>query len=244
MKAETAAGGKFYGVGVGPGDPELMTLKACRILGEVDVVCCPRPDRDKEGLALSIARGSMRRDSELLELHLPMTRDRGELEHCWREAAEAIHRRLAAGKKVAFITLGDPGFYSTYGYILAELKRRDPALAVETVPGVTSLSACSAALNLVVAEGEEKLAIVPGGDDAEGLAGIMGSFENVVVMKASRDWEATRRALDRAGMAGRAVLATRCGLAKESFHRQPESLPAEKVDYISLLLMKRKGLGI
>ncbi|TLM98344.1 precorrin-2 C(20)-methyltransferase, partial [bacterium] len=110
--------GKFYGIGVGPGYPELLTLKAYRLLQQVDVLCIPKSRMEKESLALNIVRQSLDRDFRVLELLFPMSHDEEVLAAHWDRAAEQVAAELAAGYNVAFITIGDPMFYSTYAYLL------------------------------------------------------------------------------------------------------------------------------
>lgn len=154
--------GRFFGIGVGPGDPELLTLKGHRVLREVQVICSPRSAADRESIALSIARRFAGEGCEVLELVFPMSKDGENLERCWLEAARSIIRRLEQGKDVAFVTLGDPGLYSTYAYLVEKLRLLRPGVEIETIPGVTAFLACAAARNTPLARGEEKLAVLGG----------------------------------------------------------------------------------
>lgn len=161
---------KLYGIGVGPGDPELLTLKAYRILKEVDMIVAPKSREDKRSLALLTIEGIMKREEKewenepiVVEPVFPMTKDRDKLEQYWKKAREVVLARAKAKGKgcetVAFVTLGDPSMYSTF-YRFMEIFK-DVMEEVEVVPGVTSFSACSAIAKVPVAEGNEIVSIVP-----------------------------------------------------------------------------------
>lgn len=250
--------GKFYGVGVGPGDPELLTIKACRVLREADVICAPRTGAGREGVALSIVGGIVGGEKEVLELPFPMTRDREELERCWEEAAGRIAALLAEGKKVAFVTLGDPTLYSTYTYVLKKIREAGP-WETETVPGVPSFCACAAMAGVPLAEGEEKLAVVPLLKDPEVLPPLLRNFENVVVMKVGARYGDVLALLKSSGLAESSFLASRCGFPEGFVRPLAEEPPAnaegegekagagggrkERPDYLSLLIVKRAKAG-
>lgn len=231
--------GKFYGIGVGPGDPELLTLKALRILKEVDLVCVPRSAADRESLALSVVNRALQKELPVLELSFPMTKDRSTLLESWVRAGETVAARVGEGKKVAFITIGDPMFYSTYGYLLRHLQRRHPDLETETVPGVTAMSACAAALQEPLTEGEETLAVIPAAYGVEQLPLLLERFDNVVLMKAHRHFEQVFSMLESRGLAAGAVLVSRCGYPEQTVHRNLSALKGQKLDYMSLLIIRK-----
>lgn len=225
-------------MGVGPGDPELITRKGYRILREADVVCTPRSGAGREGLALSVVRDFLPEGQQLVELDFPMIREKAELELCWEKAAAQIIAFLREGKKVALITLGDPTLYSTYTYVLKKIKQAGP-WPIETIPGVPSFCACAAAANLPLAEGEEKLAIVPAGQDPDTLRSILQSFENVVLLKAAGKIEVIAGVLEALHLQDRAVFASRCGLAGGFVENNLEEAKKRPKDYFSLIIVKR-----
>lgn len=229
----------LYGLGVGPGDPELITLKALKILKEVPVILAPKSRQEGESLALEIVArvlGSAVADKETVELHFPMTRDPVRLAEAWREAARTATEYLRRGRDVAFVTLGDPTFYSTYFLLLDELTRLLPEVTVVTVPGVTSVSACAARLNLPLVQGDERLAVVSGARDPEALRRVLVDFDCTVVLKVGRHLPQVREMLRHLGLEERAVLATRCGLPGE---RLDSPTGVEEADYLSLLVVKK-----
>ncbi len=179
--------GKLYGIGVGPGDTELLTLKAARILKTVPVVFSPKSAKEKESIALSIVRPILEERQDYKRLMLvtpifPMIEDKGELEKIWTSASEMIAQYLDSGRDVAFITLGDPSVFSTYSYLQKKLKGN---YEIETVPGITSFTACAAARNEALVEQNDVLTVVPKIDDR--LEQIIEYSDSVVLMKASRN---------------------------------------------------------
>lgn len=179
--------GKLYGIGVGPGDTELLTLKAARILKEVPVVFTPKSSKEKDSIALSIVKPVLEEREDYKRLMLvtpifPMIEDKEELEKIWTTASEMIGQYLDSGRDVAFITLGDPSVFSTYSYIQKKLIGE---YEIETVPGITSFTACAAARNKALVEQNEILSIVPKIDDR--LENVLEYSDSIVLMKASRN---------------------------------------------------------
>ena len=179
--------GKLYGIGVGPGDSELLTLKAARILENIPVIFSPKSSKEKESIALSIVKPIIEKRKDykrlmLVEPIFPMIEDKDELEKVWSSAAEMIAQYLDSGRDVAFITLGDSSIFSTYTYVQKKLINR---YEIETVPGITSFTACAAAKNEALVEQNDILTIVPKIDDR--LEHILEYSDSIVLMKASRN---------------------------------------------------------
>ena len=177
--------GKLIGVGVGPGNPDLLTLKAANILKEVPVICSPRSAESRPSLALSIVKFILEsRDDEyeVLDPVFPMIEDEEALHIYWEEAARQVKERLQQGLDVAFITLGDPTVYSTFAYL--EKKIRSTGFEVETIPGITSFTGCAASAHITLGEKDEIIVIVPKVD--ERLTPILEHADTAVIMKTSR----------------------------------------------------------
>ena len=179
--------GKLIGIGVGPGDTELLTLKAAKVLKTVPVVFSPKSSKEKESIALSIVKPVLeeRKDYKRLmvvEPIFPMIEDKEELEKIWTSASELIAQYLDSGRDVAFITLGDTSIFSTYSYVQKRLMGR---YEIETIPGITSFTACAAARNKALVEQNDILTIVPKIDDR--LEQVLDYSDSVVLMKASRN---------------------------------------------------------
>ena len=230
--------GKLYGLGAGPGDPELITLKALRILQKTPVIAAPVARPDEESLALQAVKRYLKPEQEIITLHMPMSRDRRRLEEAWDEAANRLIGKLGQGLDVSFLTIGDASLYSTYSYIMEKIAANCPGVAVETIPGITSFAAAAARLNLPLARGDELLAVVPALRDPEELRGLLSRFPNIVLMKVARHYEGIVRVLKESGRAGKAVLVSRCGLEGEYFSRALEEDTGRKHDYLSLIIVK------
>ncbi|MDT8901748.1 precorrin-2 C(20)-methyltransferase [Anaeroselena agilis] len=235
--------GKFYGIGVGPGDPDLLTLRAAALLKTADVVCIPRSAADNESVALKVAGAHIGPAAEMIEVSTPMTRDKDQLEAEWRRGAEKIAASLAAGKNVAFITIGDAMLFSTYTYLLKHVRDLIPEVEVESVPGVTSFAAAAAHLDLPLSEGTEKLAILPAVDDPEALRPLLAAFDNAVLMKVAGKYEQIVAVLGDLGLKDKAVFVSRLGYPDQFVTRDLDSLVGKKRDYLSLILIKKGGLG-
>lgn len=179
--------GKLIGIGVGPGDTELLTLKAAKILKTVPVVFSPKSSKEKESIALSIVRPVLKERKDykkvmIVEPIFPMIENKEELKKVWKSASELIAQYLNTGRDVAFITLGDTSIFSTYSYVQKILKDE---YEIETIPGITSFTACAATKNEALVEQNEILTIVPKIDDR--LKQVLEYSDSVVLMKASRN---------------------------------------------------------
>ena len=179
--------GKLIGIGVGTGDTELLTLKAAKVLKTVPVVFSPKSSKEKESIALSIVKPVLeeRKDYKRLmvvEPIFPMIENKKELEKIWNSASEMIAQYLDSGRDVAFITLGDTSIFSTYSYVQKRLKGR---YEIETIPGITSFTACAATRNEALVEQNDILTIVPKIDKR--VDEILEFSDSIVLMKASRN---------------------------------------------------------
>lgn len=231
--------GKFYGIGVGPGDPELLTLKAKRILEELDVILIPKSRQEKRSLALSIVRGVIDKEWEYVDLLLPMTTDREELKKHWQQAAVQVAEVLQKGKDTGFITLGDPTIYSTFTYLLKYVKKLLPELQTEIVPGISAVNSVSARIQQPLAESEESLVIVTALGEKEDLARLIDQFDNIVLLKAGNQTAKVVQVLKEKSINGKVYFASRCGFSDEYYTDDFESLRDKKFDYLSTMIIKR-----
>lgn len=147
--------GKLFGVGVGPGDPELITVKAVRVIKNADIIFTAASTKNAYSLAIEIAAPYISSTTSVKTLKFPMTKDEQQAESAWLANAREIARELKLGKVAVFLTLGDPVTYSTFGYILKKMQCIMPEADIETIPGITSFHAASARLNRILVEGEE-----------------------------------------------------------------------------------------
>lgn len=232
--------GKLYGLGVGPGDPELLTLKAKRILEEVDLVCAPQASPDKDSLALQTVKETVDCSKRVQRLHFPMTSNPQELEAAWERVTTEVIELLTSGQDVALITIGDPLFYSTYSYILERVKASESKIEVETVPGVASLNAGSSRLNLPLTQGDEKLAVIPTVDDLVEVREALINFENIVLIKVSKNYAQLVDLLAELNLKEEAVFISRCGQPEEFITSDLDSLVGTTIDYLSLIIVKKR----
>ncbi len=233
--------GKIYGLGVGPGDPELLTLRAYRILTEVDLVCVPKSKAEKESLALSIAAKAVNKELETMELVFPMTHDKQILKEHWDLATEKIAEKAREGKNIAFITIGDPMFYSTYAYVLERVKRQYPDVEIETIPGITAFTACASVINEPLTEGDETLAVIPA---AYGIGPIREALEkndNVVLMKVNSLFDEVVELIKELDLLGKAVYISRAGYPDQFYTTDLESLVGIDKNYMSLMIIRKAG---
>lgn len=226
--------GILYGVGVGPGEPELLTLKAVRILREADVVALPNKGSGEQ-TALQIVKEHVA-DKPLLLCHTPMVRDAALLEQCYTKAADQLCALLQEGKKVAFITLGDPTIYSTYVYIHRKVLER--GYQAELIPGVPSFCAAAARLGVSLCQGEERLLIVPASHDIEDCLNISA---NQVYMKAGRRLDELRHTLSAHGKVGKAMAVSNCGMADERVWSNLEEMESNS-RYFSIVFVPEKSV--
>lgn len=224
--------GILYGLGVGPGDPELLTVKAVRILREADVIAVPDKGAG-ERTALNIVKDYVE-GKPLLTCVTPMVRDQQVLDQAHDAIADDICALLDQGKTVAFITLGDPTVYSTYLYVHRRVLRRGYEALL--VPGVPSFCAVAARLNTSLCEGSERLLIVPASHkDVEDCLDVDA---NLVFMKAGREIGALKERLAARGLLEKASLVANCGMDSEQVWKKFADLP-ENSGYFSVVLVKR-----
>ncbi len=236
--------GTLFGIGVGPGDPELMPIKAVRILSAIDMVFSAASTKNDYSLAVDIARPHLPKDSVIEKLDFPMSKDKALMEGAWQRHARRIARVLEKGRNAAFLTLGDPLTYSTYGYILRYLKSDWPHLTIRTVPGITSYQAAAAAVNRPLVEGEESLLIMSGVHGGERFQGMAEKPDNVVFLKAYRNVEGIRRALEASDMLTGSVAVAHCSRKSETIYTDLRMLAQQKPNYWTLIMAQKKRNGL
>jgi precorrin-2/cobalt-factor-2 C20-methyltransferase len=228
---------------VGPGDPELLTRKAERILRSVDVICAPTGAAEAGSYALSIVEEFIdRARQEVLVQLFPMLKDQRGLDPFWEEAADQVAQRVAQGKDVAFITIGDPFLYSTYLYIHRILQAKYPEIEIQVVPGISSILAASAASGLPLGLAAERIAILPATFENEELKRTLEEFDTVVLMKVSRVFDRVYQVLKELGREKGGVFVRRVGSQEEEVHYDLEALIGQKLDYLSMLIVRKNQL--
>ncbi len=233
--------GILYGVGVGPGDPELITLMAVKVLKEVQVVFAAASSNHHHSLAVQIAGTHVKQGTDVRLLSFPMTKDKNRTIVAWQKNAREIKEELDLGKDVAFLTLGDPMTYSTFGYILKQMQGIDPETNIQSVPGICSHQAAAARLNTPLVEDEESLVITSGALGGEKLRGISRCVENVVLFKAYRNTRDINDAMEETGFLENSVAVFHCGREEEQIISNVRDLETRNPDYWTLVLAKKNG---
>jgi precorrin-2/cobalt-factor-2 C20-methyltransferase len=232
--------GTLFGIGVGPGDPELVTVKAAKILGQVDIVFAAASTKNHHSLAKDIARPYIPKATPLRMLKFPMTRDKNETRSAWKQHARTIIAALENGQDVAFLTLGDAMTYSTFGYIVKHIKTFAPHLKIETIPGISSYQAAAARLNTPLVEGEESLMVVSGAKGGNRLRAMGNKPENVVFLKAYRNVRDITDAITENGSYQHCVGIKNCGHENEEIIPNIEELKKQTPNYWTLIIAKKK----
>lgn len=235
--------GRLYGTGVGPGDPELLTLKAVRVIQEADVILTAASSKNDYSLALEIARPHIAKFANIIPLSFPMTNDRQITQTAWDKNAEQIADILKQGLDAAFLTLGDPLTYSTFGYLLKSLENIMPEADIETIPGITSFHAASARLNRTLVEAEESLLITSGAYGGEQLRKCPTDVQNVVMLKAYKNVGDINLALKDTGFHENSVAISKCGRDGEKIINDLDVLETRKPDYWTLILAGKEPVA-
>ena len=224
--------GTFYAVGVGPGDPELLTLQAANILKRCPVIAAPQT-KSGQMLALDIARSALDlREKEVLPLSFTMSREPSLREESYQTAARQIEAFLQKGLDVAMVNLGDVSIFATAYYILERI--REDGFRTVMAPGVTSFSAVAARLGCSLTQIDAPLHIIPASADLDSALRFPGTK---VLMKSGSAIHETVQALERAGLLDRAALVADCGLPTEQVYRDLRELP-ENLSYFATIIVQ------
>ena len=223
--------GIAYGVGVGPGDPELMTLKAIRLIRENDVIAVPGK-APKEAVAYRIAAGVVPEiaDKELVPVYMPMVKDRALIDAEHRKAAKLLEGYLEAGRNVVYITLGDPTVYCTFSYIQHILEA--DGFEVQLVSGISSFCAAAARLGVPLVEWDEQLHVVPAVHRLDKALDEPGTY---VLMKSASQMKAVKQQLRQSGR--KVWMVENCSMENEKIYRSLEDIP-DDAGYFSLVIAK------
>ncbi len=230
----------LYAVGVGPGDPELLTRKAERILRTVDVILAPVSNPSDASVALStISEFIDDKRQEIIIHQFPMTSDRTRLIPAWQGAAAVIASHAEAGRSVAFITIGDPLFYSTFIYLLRILREQWPHIKIEMIPGISSINAAASEAALPLVEGDEKMVVIPATAGIEQIKAALADYETVVLLKVKALYADIIELLQTTGCARHTVFVERVGTPRQKVLTDFSEIAAHVPDYLSLMITKR-----
>ncbi len=217
----------LYGVGVGPGDPELLTVKAIKVIQNADYVFVPRSKPDEQGMAEAIAAEYLE-GKKLIYLHFPMGPDNSEL---YKKTAGKIADTLEDGETGAFITIGDPTIYSTFTYVMIEAQKLQMHLAI--VPGISTFNAAAAALRLPVTIKDESFYLADGHVDEE----VLQRVQSVCVLKARKENAETLETFKKYGFEYSYI--KRCSLPEQEILRDRKSIEQDR-DYMAALFARKR----
>ena len=230
--------GTLYGLGIGPGDPELITVKALRLLERAPVIAYPAPEKG-ESLARSIVAPYLSGGDKKTEvvIRMPLVAARFPAGAVYDRAAEELGGHLEAGRDVAVLCEGDPFFYGSFMYLFGRMAER---FTVEVVPGVSSLTACAAVLGAPLAARNDVLTVVPAPLDEAALKARLAGAEAVAIIKVGRHFAKVRRVLDELGLVGRARYVEHATMASQRI-LPLDAVAEDGVPYFSMILVHQRG---
>ena len=238
--------GTFYVVGVGPGDPELMTLKAVRVLEKCPVWLAPAARHNGDSTALGIVKGVVQSEGkDILTHHFPMKKVHigsdpdSEVRDAWNKAAEWVNDKLEQGADVALPTLGDPAIYCTGFYVYQTLLEGHPEVSVEIIPGISAIGATAAAAKTPLCLGNEKLLVIPTVFENGKLRETIEQCNSLVFMKVYKSMDRLVPLLKEMDLLDKAVLVERTSMGEEKVHHDVEATLGKELHYFSTLIVRR-----
>lgn len=232
--------GTLYGIGIGPGEPGLMTLKARDILEAVDTIFVPKSSQDNDSYARAIVENVISKHKNFRELVFPMTKDKKILEKYWLMAARKIAKDISENKKAAFITIGDPFIYSTYIYLAQMMEKNFPGVKLQAVPGISAINAAASCAGINLVKRNEKLAVLPVAENLQGIQDAFKNFDTVVLMKVGSKLDKVLHLLKKTKLIKNSVLVSRAGLSDQKIVKDLKKLKGGKLGYLSVIIVKTK----
>ncbi|MBB5354310.1 MULTISPECIES: precorrin-2 C(20)-methyltransferase [Anoxybacillus] len=231
--------GKLYGIGVGPGDPELLTVKAFRRLKEVAVIAYPKKTNGSKSYAQQIVEAYFSpSEKHMLGLVFPMTKDENVLREKWDETVDNVWEHLREGKHVAFVTEGDPLLYSTCIHFMRTMQMKYPDVSIEIVPGVSSINGAAARLQLPLADGDETIAIVPARDDYDAMKKAIEAHDCVIFLKVAKVMPLLLSILKEMNLTKKAAVVTKV-TSHEEVIWDIEQLDHVSLPYLTLMVVRK-----
>jgi precorrin-2/cobalt-factor-2 C20-methyltransferase len=231
--------GTLYGLGVGPGDPELITVKAFRKLKESPVIAYPKKQKGSKSYAQRIIDVYFQpNEKEMLGLVFPMTKDPEILERKWSETVETVWEKLREGKDVAFVTEGDPLLYSTFIHMMRLMQERHPEVPIEVVPGISSINGAASRLGIPLADGDEHVAIVPARDDYESMKKVREENDCIIFIKVAKVIDLMLQILRELDLLHKASVVTKVTSDEEIIWKVDE-LEGAELEYLTLMVVRK-----
>jgi precorrin-2/cobalt-factor-2 C20-methyltransferase len=234
--------GTLYGIGLGPGDPDLITVKGAEILGRCLHVFVPKSRDGHANAVLTVASKYLHPDAELHEIVFPLATEGSELNSSWEDAARRIAEVLETGEDACVITRGDILLYTPYTRVLRALRRRLPDLEPVTIPGISAFSAAASVTNFPLGRGKDPITIVPTADDLEAVRRAIAEGGTVVLLNIGRRLGGILDILENAGVIGRSVFVSHAGMSDQSVERDLRKLRGQdsEVQHLSTILIRGK----
>lgn len=236
------SGATLYGVGVGPGAPDLITLRALDTIRRAPVLALPRGSDYGASKAWEIVKPTLGEvaGQKRLFLTFPMSKEPERLKPAWARAFAQIGEHLVSGRDVAFVTEGDPSLYSTFIYLQEEARSRWPEVRIEVIPGVSSITAVPAVTGIPLADGQERIAILPGSYGLQDLVEVLRRFDTVVLMKIGPELPRIIEGLEQEGLLDRAVYVSRATMREQRIVRDLREVGPERGDCFAMVVISRK----
>jgi len=227
--------GKLYGIGVGPGDTQLITLKAIETINKLDVIYTPQAELTTPSLAMKIAQSYIPEGMRVEVCHFPMVKHIADKEPQWDSIAQQIGHEMDQGHQVGFLTLGDPSTFSTYSYIMMRLKDNYP---IETIAGITSFAQIAARLNHPLVLDTESFCVIPATTTNDMIKMALDHFEGVVIMKIKNHLDRVLPLLKDRDLLEKAIIVSNVSMNNEIIYDQLTSETSlEKLSYFSTLIV-------
>lgn len=237
---------ELVGIGVGPGDPDLLTVKAVKAIQSADVIMCPASKEDRPSIALSIVSSLIdkSKNQEIVKLVFPMTKDKDVLVETWKKNAKIMAEKVLAGNNVVYLTVGDPYLYSTWIYMHREIEEMFPDVKISVIPGIVSMFTFASKVGVSIAEGSEKVSIIPSCYDLTTVKEIAKNSETMVFLKDGRYFDQVIKLLKESGFPNDSIFAIGQDLGTENEVIRKMKLGEVNDDtlttkYFSILVVKR-----
>ena len=232
--------GTLYGVSVGTGDPELITVKGLRILQNSQIVAFPKGINNRPGIAQNIISSWLQPHQQTLPLEFPYVQDAQLLQIAWQDAAQKVWHYLQQGIDLTFACLGDISFYSTFNYLAQALQQLDPEAKIETVPGVCSPVAISSVLKIPLAVNHQRLVVIPAIYSVEELEKTLDWAEVVILLKISSVYEQVWQILQRRNLLLTSYIVEKVTFPEQKIYRDLHNYPQLDLSYFSIMLINSK----
>ena len=237
--------GILYGIGVGPGDPEMITLQAIGRLRRLDVIFASKKEGVEESIAYTVAEKYLSASARVTFLEFRATYDREEFDAIWAENAKKILNVLRAGSDCGYITIGDPSLYSTFSHLIRNLLKQEPSVKIEVIPGVSSVTAAANFLNVPLTIDGETLTLIPSAQVEMGrLRELVRLSDNLVFMKIPSDAQTLMKSLEEEGLLHHAIWIQKCCLPDQRVVKElgKEVIEEDPERYLSLMIVKKEGM--